>query len=212
MNGQSTDLSFIIPCYNLENYIEKLLLSFYMLDMGDYDVEFIFVLDHCDDGTEDIIRRYMGDANYQIIKGNYYSCGLARNAGMDVATGRYIWFVDGDDWLIYPFTAKECISVCDERDIDMIKLWWVSDYYGEDRGDMVWQYIFNHDLIRDLRFREEQPGEDGDFMNKLLEKRQSKEAIHYKIPSYFYNYNRPGSNMTIAREKRKKAENSNKEI
>ena len=197
MNGQQVDLSFIIPCYNLEGYIDKLLLSFYMIEFGPYTLEFIFILDHCDDDTENIIRDYMGEANYKIIKGNYYSCGLARNAGMEEATGRYIWFVDGDDWLIYPKTARECIEVCDDRELDMIKLPWISNFYYEDRDDMVWQYIFSHDLIKDIHFRAEQPGEDGDFMNKVIEKRGSKDVITYKIPSYFYNYNRPGSNMTL---------------
>ena len=196
MNGQ-VDLSFIIPCYNLEKYIDKLLLSFYMLDMGPYDTEFIFILDHCDDNTEDIIINYMGEANYKIIKGNYYICGLARNAGLEVATGRYIWFVDGDDWLVYPKTAYECIALCDDRDFNIIKLRWISNYYYEDRDDMVWQYIFRRDLIEDLRFREEQPGEDGDFMEKVIERLHHGEVTTYKIPSYFYNYNRPGSNMTI---------------
>lgn len=197
MNGQKIDLSFIIPCHNLEGYIDKLILSFYMLNLTNYSVEFIFILDSCTDNTKEIVVNGMEGADFKIIECEDHSCGLARNRGLDIAQGRYIWFVDGDDWLIYPKTARECIEVCDDRELDMIKLPWISNFYYEDRDDMVWQYIFSHDLIKDIRFRAEQPGEDGDFMNKVIEKRGSKDVTTYKIPSYFYNYNRPGSNMTL---------------
>ena len=39
--------------------------------------------------------------DYKIIECNHHSCGLARNEGLEIAHGRYIWFVDGDDWIIY---------------------------------------------------------------------------------------------------------------
>lgn len=202
MNGQQVDLSFIIPCHNLEGYIDKLILSFYMLNLEAYNVEFIFIFDSCTDNTKEIVVNGMEGADVKIIECEDHSCGLARNRGLDIAQGRYIWFVDGDDWIIYPNVLKDCIYSLDEYELDMVRLYFVSNYYQDEHSSMVWQYIFSREVIGDLRFRAEQPGEDGDFMDKLMEKRGSRSVLDYKIPSYYYNYNRPGSNMTLARMKK----------
>lgn len=52
------DLSVIIPCHNLEKYILPLLVSLNLQDLNNYDVEFIFVLDACEDNTESMIRNF----------------------------------------------------------------------------------------------------------------------------------------------------------
>lgn len=94
------DLSIIIPCHNLEGYIKPLLLSFNALNLANIETEFIFVLDACTDNTAEEIRKYMIDFNYKIIYCDYHKCGLARNIGFEASSGQYIWFVDGDDWII----------------------------------------------------------------------------------------------------------------
>ena len=50
------DVSFIIPCHNLEPYIKPLLISIHMLNLENITTEFIFVLDDCTDNTEQIIQ------------------------------------------------------------------------------------------------------------------------------------------------------------
>lgn len=201
MNGQKPDISLIIPCHQLEGYIDKLLVSFRMLNVKEVDVEYIFILDACTDATEQIIREYMDGDNYKILHGDWHSCGLARNAGMDIAQGEFIWFVDGDDWIIYPDVISNCIEAMRDFDLDILKLTYVSNFYHGSCDTMVWKYIFRHDLIKDIRFRKEQPGEDEDFMKKVTDIRGER-VQEYKIPCYYYNYNRPGSNMTIARLKK----------
>ena len=95
------DLSVIVPCHNLEKFIKPLLDSL-KLQQFTYEVELIFVCDYCIDRTHEIIEEEMVDTQYpiSIYDVDVRSCGLARNKGMKYATGTYIWFMDGDDWLI----------------------------------------------------------------------------------------------------------------
>lgn len=143
----------------------------------------------------------MYDANYKIIHCFEHSCGLARNLGVSLAAGEYIWFVDGDDWLIYPNTIKDCLKVLKETQEPIIQLKFVSNFFNRQFYSMVWQYIFKKDFIKDIKFPSKQPDEDCDFMQEVFKKLDSDEISYYNIPSYFYNYNRPGSNMTQFNEK-----------
>lgn len=190
------DISFIIPCHNLEFYIHPLLLSIQALDLKDIKSEFIFILDDCIDHTESIIKHFMTGFNYSIIKCNHHSCGLSRNEGLKVAKGEFIWFLDGDDWIIYPPAAKECIELMRNNDLEIIRVLYVSNYYKIFYPSMVWQYIYRHSLINDIEFTTRQPHEDVEFMDKVLKKIQTDDIIVYNIPTYYYNYQRPGSNMT----------------
>ena len=126
MNGQLVDISFICPIHNLEHYIKPLLLSFFMLNYTNIIPEFIFVLDDCTDKTEDIINQYMADTNYYIIYCKEHSCGISRNHGMKIAHGRYIWFVDGDDWIINPDILQHVLPLMDEKNLSLVKLKYVA--------------------------------------------------------------------------------------
>ena len=138
----------------------------------------------------------MDDLNYRIIKCNVHSCGLARNYGLYEATGEFIWFLDGDDWLIYPNSLKECIDFLKKNNLDIVQISYVSNYYKIKCNDMVWQYIFRYSLIKDIRFKKIQPREDKLFMQEVLKKLQSPEIYFYDKPTYYYNYCRPNSNTT----------------
>lgn len=203
------DLSIIIPCHNLEHYIKPLLLSFQIIDYTDIEVEFIFVLDACTDKTRGQIEQYMPlvDKPYYIYECDYHSCGLARNFGFEHSQGNYIWFVDGDDWIINPRVLNDTIIKMAEDNIPIIQIPFVSNFYNQKFYSMVWQYIYSRELICDIKFPEIQPEEDIHFMKLVLNKLDTNEIDSYTIPSYFYNYNRPGSNTTIDRQK-----NSEKKI
>lgn len=196
MQLDNVDLSFIIPCHNLENYIKPLLLSFHALDLTDITTEFIFVLDSCSDKTEEVIKTYMDDFDYKIISCNEHSCGIARNLGFNLASGTYIWFVDGDDWIINPAVVKDCLYYLKELDLPIVQLEFTSNSYTTKFWSMVWQYIFKRDFIKDIKFPSIQPAEDEYFMKKVFTALESNEVVLYQAPSYYYNYKRPGSNMT----------------
>lgn len=193
-------ISFIIPCHNLEEYIKPLLCSLRGLNLKNIKYEIIFILDDCTDNTLNIIMSETQDMNKKIFECNVHSCGLARNIGLDNATGEYIWFLDGDDWIIYPNVLQECLPLLDNYQWPLIQLPFISNYFNREYFSMVWQYIYRRSFIGGLRFTSIQPNEDVEFNTKLFA--SLKQINKFKIPVYFYNYNRPGSNMTKYRKQK----------
>lgn len=99
-------LSIIIPVYNVEQYIEKCLRSCLEQDIPHTDYEIIVVNDGSPDGSIAIAEQVAANAeNITVISQENGGLSAARNTGMSVARGDYIWFVDSDD------TIKEkCLS------------------------------------------------------------------------------------------------------
>ena len=147
-------ISFIIPCHNLENYIKPLIHSLRVLDLTNISYECIFVLDDCTDNTLEVLASEKGDLICHIYECKVHSCGLARNVGLKHAKGEYIWFLDGDDWIIYPYVVKDCIKVLEENNSPIIKITYISNFFKMRCDSMVWQYIYRRDLIGDTIFKE----------------------------------------------------------
>ena len=95
-------LSFIVPAYNVESYIERCIASLCYQDISNDEYEIIIVNDGSTDNTlskiKNLIQKY---AEFKFVLIDKPNGGLssARNAAMDVATGDYVWFVDSDDYI-----------------------------------------------------------------------------------------------------------------
>lgn len=96
--------SIIVPAYNSEKYIEKTLLSLYNQSYRDYEI--IVVDDGSTDNTDKIINKFRSSLTY--IKQSNQGPAAARNAGVEIANGRYIVSFDSDD-LLFP-SALEVYS------------------------------------------------------------------------------------------------------
>ena len=190
------DISIIIPVFNLEHYIGKMIESLKAQDLGDYSVEYIAVLNNCTDRSEEIIRE-SGIFN-EVLFCTEQGCGCARNVGLDHAHGEYIWFLDGDDWLLRDDAIKYILDHIDGRPI--MRVPFMSDAYHSECFGMVWQYVLKRDEVKDIRFRKVQPAEDEDYMRKVLGKIGYQASLWKYVPAldkplYYYNYLRAGSNM-----------------
>ena len=94
-------VSVVIPVYNVEKYIEKCLDSVLRQTLA--EIEVICVDDGSTDSTPEILSRYAAmHSNLHIERQKNAGSSVARNRGVDLATGDYILFVDSDDWLIGP--------------------------------------------------------------------------------------------------------------
>lgn len=93
-------LSFIVPVYNTEKYLRDCLDSLISQDVPKEDYEIICVNDGSTDGSLTILQEYADQySNIRIINKENGGLSSARNAGLDVARGDYIWFVDSDDFI-----------------------------------------------------------------------------------------------------------------
>lgn len=192
------DISIIIPVYNLERFLQPMLISLLAQDYGEYTHEIIFVLNNCTDNSEAVIRNSGLDCT--IINCETQGCGPARNAGLDVARGEYVWMMDGDDWLLSETAVRDVLDKAYETKADMLWIPYASDNFRYYYFSMVWQYLFRRSFIGELRFPNYQPAEDDAFSRAMLQKAGYTPGIPMAMPHvgkelYFYNYMREGSNM-----------------
>jgi len=114
-------LSIIVPFYGVEQYIEQCILSLYAQDIPEEEYEVICINDCSPDHSENIVKTIAkSHANLQIInhKKNL-KLGAARNTGLHAARGRYVWFLDSDDFIASNCFA-EILNECETNNLEML--------------------------------------------------------------------------------------------
>ena len=98
-------LSIVVPVRDAELYISDALAS--LVRNAHRDFEFIVVDDGSVDATGQIIEDFRGELPGLVVLRNETPVGLAdaRNLGLSLASGRYLTFLDGDDWLAPGYLA-----------------------------------------------------------------------------------------------------------
>lgn len=92
-------VSVVVPVYNAEQYLDECVSS--LIHQTVKEIELIFVDDGSTDNSVKILERYQKeDGRIIIIKQENQYAGVARNNGMKVATGKYIIFLDADDFFV----------------------------------------------------------------------------------------------------------------
>ena len=112
-------LSVIIPCYNVEKYIERTLIS--IISQISEWCEIILINDGSQDGTLNLLEKYrsMYPQLIRLYTINNSGVSAARNLGIRVAVGKYIYLIDGDDfiednilesWIL--FMEENALDIC----------------------------------------------------------------------------------------------------
>lgn len=111
-------ISFILPVYNVEKYLRECFYSiFYQIDNG---CEIILIDDGSTDSSASIVDELGMNENVKVIHKRNGGLASARNAGLEIAEGKYVAFVDSDDRI-----AKKSISglmrlIQGNEDIDLV--------------------------------------------------------------------------------------------
>lgn len=95
------DISFIIPAYNVARYIGKCLETIIgQREVHSLSYELIIVNDGSTDETLAVIAPIVErNNNIRVITQTNQGLSAARNAGLKIARGEYVWFIDSDDWI-----------------------------------------------------------------------------------------------------------------
>ena len=207
-------LSFIVPFYNVEPYIEECIRSLYDQDIPHEEYEVICVDDCSPDGSRAIVERLRKE--YPTLKLLIHTAnkrqGGARNTGMKVAQGKYIWFVDSDDY-IKPNCLKNLLELAEKEDLDILDFDFDADYskqpfrknvesyemgpcsgadyvFSQRQGRWSWRCvcvgggIIKRTLISDMLFREKMQHEDNDYA--LMMYARAKRVHHIPEKPYYY--------------------------
>jgi len=114
-------LSIIIPVYNVEQYLEKCLQSVIRQDIPENDYEIIVVNDGSTDQSAEIIERFAKiQSNIKSIEKTNGGVSSARNAGLRVAQGEYLMFIDSDD-SIKEYCLKNLLAFAKESGSDLVQ-------------------------------------------------------------------------------------------
>lgn len=114
-------LTFVVPCYNVEKYIQRCLDSIYACGLHENRFEVLCVNDCSPDNTIDVLRlnqKMHGNLsiiNHEMNKG----LGGGRNTGIRKAKGRYVWFVDSDDEIV-PSGFVDALGKAVVEDLDVL--------------------------------------------------------------------------------------------
>ena len=143
-------VSVIIPVYNVEEYLRQCLDS--VVNQTLKEIEIICVDDGSTDSSLEILKEYAAkDKRITVIKQENLHAGVARNAGLAVAKGEYIHFLDSDDWVELTMLEKTFKRITkDNADICVF----IADCYNNDTKEykpMPWgfveKYIPSHELF-----------------------------------------------------------------
>lgn len=116
-------VSIVVPIYNAENYLRRCVDS--ILNQEYTDFELLLVNDGSTDASCDICEEY-GDRDPRVIVIQKENTGVSdsRNRALDRARGKYLQFLDSDDW-ITPDATRLFVRAAEEYGCDMV----ISDFY-----------------------------------------------------------------------------------
>ena len=218
-------ISIIVPVYNVEKYLRKCVDS--ILNQTFKDFELILVDDGSIDTSGKICDEYnLKDNRIKVIHKENGGLSSARNAGLDIAQGEYIGFVDSDDWIELDM-YEELYKICKENDTDVgivginyggasekkkskkIEIYsnkLILDDLVYNKGkEITWpacNKLWLKKVIGESRFKEGRIYEDGLFLYSLSSKIKKVAKIDYEA----YNYRMDNESITRSKISKKQVD------
>jgi glycosyltransferase EpsJ len=153
----SVKVSVIMPVYKVEDYVAKAILSIQAQTLTDW--EFLIVDDGTPDRSGEICDAFAAkDSRIQVIHKENGGAPSARNTAMDIATGKYLYFMDSDDWA-EPTMLADMVELA-ERDSAQLVIagFFIDTYYNEDEKLTHNYYVSDETYGNSQAFREHAAG------------------------------------------------------
>lgn len=166
MNNSKKNISVIMPIYNTEQYLREAINSILNNDLS--NIELILINDGSQDNSEAICLEYT--SKYENIiyhKQENSGQGVARNVGLNIARGNYIYFMDSDDY-IEEGALDKLLNMAVEEDLEAIFFDAVLFYDSEINQDERLLFPNKKKYQRDLSFGVYNTGQDllSEFTNQ----------------------------------------------
>ena len=200
-------VSIIIPVYNMEDKLSKCLDT--VVNQTYKNIEIIIINDGSKDNSLDIINDYAKkDSRIKVINQKNSGISVARNNGLNIATGKYICFADSDDYVEYDMIEKllHCVKenkadicVCNYYEFSnggekkKVEVGYSSLFGGTllEHPELVrdidyapWNKIYKHELFDGISFPVNTKYEDLEAILKVFSK--AKKIV--KCDEYLYDY------------------------
>lgn len=118
-------ISLVLPIYNVEKFLPRCIESCLKQDVSSNDYEIILVVDGSPDKSIDIAKEYSAKNNNVItVERENGGLSAARNSGLKVARGEYVWFIDSDDY-IKENVLGNILHKLETNDLDCLWIKWV---------------------------------------------------------------------------------------
>jgi glycosyltransferase involved in cell wall biosynthesis len=219
-------ISIIVPAYNVQDYVYECLASLLEIK-DDNDIEVIIVNDGSTDQTLELVRAFVEEhscQSFHLIDQINTGLSGARNSGLNIANGEYVYFLDSDD-VVHCGALREMLKNAKQTKADIV----VGNYYEftdigknivfrKDKSNFispllslddrlgklftidvsfaVWNKLFKLDflIVKKLKFQEGIWFEDLDFVFRAFYEASRIE----KVEDFVYGYRqRPNSIMTL---------------
>lgn len=208
-------VSVIVPIYKVEDYLDECVKS--IVGQTYKNIEIILVNDgspdHCPQKCDEWAKN---DLRIRVVHKQNGGLSSARNAGLDVAKGEYIAFVDSDDFITPDYVEAMYNRICNDKSVGIVsgmiyrytndqttpfnQIWNItneritsSDKFrissiNQTVSYTVWNKIFRASLLSKVRFREGKTNEDTLFMYDLGNAMVDADYSMVEVPHYVYYY------------------------
>ena len=206
----SEKISIIIPVYNVENYLKRCLES--IVNQTYKNLEIILVDDGSTDNSGKICDEYK-EKDKRIIVIHKENGGLsdARNAGIDIATGNYIGFIDSDDFAdvrMYEIllnnlkSTNSDISICNlykfsnekeiykTEEIEKLTVYDRKNFFENMYNDLLvsvlaWNKLYKKEIFSDIRYPKGKIIEDAAILHYIIGKCDKIVITNLELIYYF---------------------------
>ncbi|WP_304343807.1 glycosyltransferase [Chryseobacterium koreense] len=199
-------LSIIVPIFKVEEFLEECIDS--ILIQGFQNYELILVNDGSPDGCGKICDDYAAkDSRIKVIHKTNGGLSSARNAGIEFASGRYLSFIDSDDFVSVDYFKENMQYLVSHPEVDMLvaqvchydkvknttryqhanllqsKAQVLEYLFSADYIASAWINIYQSNIFRDVRFPEGRIYEDGYILPQIADRAEkvyiSDQGIYY---------------------------------